>query len=199
MSTNIDQAINKTKRILSDAVSRARDNNRKAAVRALNATMIDMTEKFKPEFRKKIDEFYDSYSPLYYDRRGQMGNILQIEKAESGEDFIHIVIDYDADYIQTRTGGDALLDSVFGEGYHGGAYGTDRHGSTVSTRHYRKPYLPNDPKKSWRFWSYEAVRTESPYENWLKWLHEYASGGELQKVFDTHYQNEKSKMPKILG
>ena len=93
-----------------------------------------------------------------------------------------------------RNGG-SLFEKVFMQGWHGGAAGTDRHGISVGSPHYRVP------PGLWSRWGRPAVKTMSPAKLFATQYSSADSGvlqREFNRILDTHVQKAKDKINRLL-
>ena len=147
--------------------------------------------KIKEIFDQAVDEFYDSYSPQYYDRNRSLYNILDIQEDEYGmaateaAGYTDLFNEDNMTKVTKARDGSSLYDLVFMQGWHGGATGTDRNGMSVSSPHYRTPY-PGDSslKKGYIRWGRQAARSTAPAKVFSR-RYEAADSGELQQIFDS--------------
>lgn len=167
--------------------------------KALELAAGDIIKTFEFEFSQQVREFYDEYNPKYYTRRYGLYDVMKIEEGASGSGKKSYTLSYNADSIPTRDGGDALFETVFLEGYHGGAYSRkpDIFMNTVGTPHYRGP-LPTKGTSSWIWWTNAAVQTESPMDKWQKRLTELSKSDRFAKTFNSYMSDMLSERLKNL-
>lgn len=172
---------------------------RESADKAVELAANDIIKTFDFEFSQKVREFYDEYNPKFYTRRYGLYDVMEIKEGESKNGKKTYSLVYNADSIPTRNGGDALLDTVFMEGYHGGAYSRkpDIFMNTVGTPHYRGP-LPTKGVSSWIWWTNAAVQTEAPIDKWHERLTEISNSDRFQKTFTSYFSELISKRLKNL-
>lgn len=153
-------------------------------------------------FNDAVDSFYQSYSPSFYGRRNSLYDMLQLHTDDSGMVISGLVEANDAaDYRglfdetmpMSRSGG-SLFDTVFVEGWHGGAKSINAAAAATWGAHpspgvpyYRRGGIVIG-KNGKRFyhkygkWGRQAVRTESPYQKISTDLSS-AERGELYEMF----------------
>ena len=160
-------------------------------------------------FNNAVDIFYSSYKPKYYSRQHSLYDVLSLETDEHGmvvaqePDYFNIL---DPSQIQPdRNGGSSLFQTVFIEGYHGGAKGISGSKSDVWGEHpdpgvpyYRRPgkVKYHDGTRKWhRYgkWGRRAVRTTAPYTLFADALRA-AKSGEIYETFDSivHKHNDEA-------
>lgn len=103
-----------------------------------------------------ISAWYAQYDPHKYRRSMSLKKAFKITR-----DGIDVSIDYDPSYLNDynhHQDNDIIFNNAFVSGYHGGSMGTDKNGMSVSTPHWRKPFL------SYRRWGNEAPKSFSPQE-----------------------------------
>lgn len=159
-------------------------------------------------FRGAVGTFYDAYTPKYYkDRKFGLYEILDLKTDDAG-----MVISNDPGYLDMfdpakmhpdRSGGDSLFQTVFMEGYHGGAKNIsgsklDVWGShpNPGTPYYRRPgkvTYSNGIKKWHRYgrWGPAAIRTTAPYTMFAENL-KVAEAGEIYDKFKEISDNHNS-------
>lgn len=153
---------------------------------AVSKAVEEMVSEIRPKFDEVVDTFYGSYSPRYYERRETMYDILELEAHFTGSQ-AQLTLDYNGDDMTFRNGEPGLMELTFGEGYHGGASGTDRNGTMVTSPHYRQPpYL-------WSEWGRPAEYSDPPYDAFIDWLTEYWEGPTFQKLFERYCASEFEK------
>ena len=158
-----------------------------AADIALEKAIKEFMEPIRENFDKYVDDFYNSYSPRVYQRRFSMHEIYKPEINKLGEKKLELVINYEDGEMTFRGGGTGLLELTFGQGFHGGAAGTDHNGTTVSYPFTRAPV------DRWWQWNHAAMKSDSPYEQFQEWFDSYWSGGGFQGIFEKHFNNEFEK------
>ena len=125
-------------------------------------------------FRESVEAFYNSYSPSYYDRRGSLYGMVELE---SGEDYFKM--DYNDDLPTDRSGG-SLYEIVFKEGWHGGAYSGPNH-PNPGTPYYR---APRDRYYTWMLNNGRAAKADiSPLDDINQRVKVYEQE-EMQNVFN---------------
>lgn len=146
--------------------------------------MVD--EKLRQSYKETIAHFYASYSPQFYHRSRSLYQLLETEIDDESMSIQFNPANM-TPYRNGYSGEDGLYDLVFRHGWHGGARSGDytssyRPGSEDSgysvaftphpnpgTPHYRRPY------PYYGQWGAEAVKSESPLENFKLKVAEYES------------------------
>lgn len=148
-------------------------------------------------FRSSMGLFYDAYQPQMYKREYSLYNLLQLPTDERG------LVDYNdtMDLINRenvhldRHGGDSLFETVFMEGWHGGAKHIDPGKASVWGEHpnpgsayYRTKGMvtyPGATQAKWhRYgkWGKQAFRSKAPYTMFDEALND-AEQGEIAAAF----------------
>lgn len=101
------------------------------------------------------EDFYASYTPQFYKRRGSLYNLLVINLEDSGETFEGHFNESAITFRNGYGGEDGLYDQVFRRGWHGGAGSIDASKEAKMGAHpspgypyWRTPYSPPDSKKT---------------------------------------------------
>ena len=184
-NTTISSLINELRHIEGDFVKNVSECAESAALPALMKTMTEFYKPVPDKFRDFVDDFYNSYSPVYYkDRRLSMYNILDIEIKAKGPHTVSAKPVYKDEAMTFRDGSTGLIELTFTEGYHGGASGTSSSGTTVTSPYYKYPI------NRWTHWSRPAVQTDSPFERFEDWLDEYYDSPKLQTLINNYYDKE---------
>ena len=125
-------------------------------------------------FHEAVQEFYDAYSPEYYDRAYGLNELLDVHKGPNGSVEYDTVEDLiDSSNMHTDRNGGSLYEKVFVRGWHGGAERGPGH-PAPGVPYYRAPY------SIYAHWSRPAVRTEPPLEIFRKSVESAESGDILQ-------------------
>lgn len=128
--------------------------------------------KLRDAFNKAVKDWYDSYTPHEYERRGSLYNIFEINPED--EDGSNLDL-FEDSAVMGRSGDKGtpnLYEHVFEQGWHGGAYG-DGYG----TPRYRYP------TPWYTHWGKDAIRTESALNRYLK-----AREEEIMPALNVEYQ-----------
>lgn len=157
-------------------------------------------EEISNMFKSSVEAFYSSYTPEYYTRRTRgmshvsMDDVLSMKEDKDGT----IILDgpeymslYDRSKMgKTRKGGDTLFDTVFVEGWHGGAKGSP---SDPEKPHYRAPGFDKKLKVHHRFgrWGKLAFQSESVQEAMSRELSLAESGAFYQQLETIAKENDK--------
>lgn len=144
-------------------------------------------ERIREIFNDAVTSFYDSYQPSMYVRQGdtssKTGGLYSVLDMKTDSDgwVISSAPDYDELYNPdkmhaNRSGGNNLYQTVFVEGYHGGASSISGSKSAIwgshpspGTPYYRAPgwvKYPGESKKKWHKygkWGRRSVHSLSPY------------------------------------
>lgn len=144
-----------------------------------------LSTNYKSMFNKAVRDFYHDYSPSLYKRNYSLYDLLQIEYG-SDDVGMYMRTWYESDNITTyrkqSEGKDGLFNTVFLEGWHGGAKSGPGH-PDIGTPYWRypKPYY-----STW--FSKKAERAPvSPYDAFIEEKKKYkASYGSktFQSIFD---------------
>lgn len=127
----------------------------------------ELKRTFKDSFESAVNSFYEDYIPEYYHRNRSLYNIFEADSLIS-EDSVSILLSLDDSNMTHDRRGNSLYDTVFVEGWHGGAKSGDvthMGGKTYSTPH-PKPGVPfwRTPYPYYSRWGKQAVRSkDSPY------------------------------------
>ena len=168
---------------LTDYIEDIMSDNKKRFEEAVKKTKREFfpleVKKVEELYRQVADDFYSDYSERkFYKPRGSLKNLFNIKT-----DYENLYMDFDPTKIPSRTGyvgEDGLYNTVFREGWHGGA---NHEGKML----YRKP-VPY-----YRYWGREAVRTSiSPLDDFDKRWDKYQETefvDDLNRIFDKHFKN----------
>ena len=132
-----------------------------AAAKRASKRYVDYDIQRRKDIMEKVAEgFYKGYSPKYYARRGSLYNLMRVTRLGDDE----WEIDFDPSKMTYRNGSggeNGLYNTVFRNGYHGGA-----------------PSGPGHPKNGvpmWRYpyptyvnWGKAATQSASPLSEFLK-------------------------------
>lgn len=179
------------------------DKENKLAYKEFGEIQKEIIERI---YRESVDTFYESYDPERYRRTKSLYNVLDIKlDADTGM----VISDdptyedlYDESKMVTGRGGQSLYQTVFVQGYHGGAasisgakadvWGT--HPST-GTPYYRRggwvKYPGTTGRKFHRYgkWGRQAVKTKSIYQMMIEDLGSAEAGeifSEFKQCMDGH-------------
>lgn len=138
-----------------------------------------LSTKIRNMFEITIIHFYSSYSPKFYKRRDSLFNLLKIDY---GNDYFEG--EFIPEKIISRTGykaEDGLYDTVFRQGWHGGA----KHNGSY---YWRKP----DP--CYNRWGRQAIKAQfSPLQIFNALLDDYKAK-EIQEDWNKLYNKNISKI-----
>ena len=165
---------------IEEATKQLREHNQRIIEETAKDFFKLMDGKLRNIFETVITQFYSSYTPLYYKRRGSRGSLYKLLQTSYSD--IHWEGEFDPGEIVSRTGYNAengLYDVIFRQGWHGGA----KHNGSY---YWRKP-IP-----IWTRWGREAEKaTIAPLAMFQSLVKEYREK-ELQKDWDKLYKiNEK--------
>lgn len=193
---DIDTAVNGIRDNLHRLADRVLQELNRETSEAMDAAYREFGEwqeqRIEQIFRSAVDRFYASYTPESYSRSGSLYDVFSPDRNDTGM----IILNppgYDELY-DTSGMREDLFQTVFKEGYHGGAKTIASGKADVWGAHpspgiayYRKPgwvKYPNMDKKRWhRYgkWGRPAVQTKSAYRMVAEDL-QRIEGGEM---FDT--------------
>ena len=151
-----------------------------AATRLATSYWISRTKYRLYDFlNEAANQFYDSYDPKFYSRRGTLYNILFVDT--DGETF---EAEFREDVMTYSNGGgggdeDDLYDLVFRRGYHGGAETGPNHPDD-GTPYWRTPY------KKYTRWGGMASSSQSP-KYYFDSLLDNFNAEESEKIFKDEY------------
>lgn len=149
---------------------------KKESERAYEEFGAYQTKAISELFHEAVQEFYDAYTPGYYQRQYGLNNVLDIHTDDKGMavyDTVEDLLDPSGMH-GDRSGGD-LYEKVFVRGWHGGAESGPDH-PAPGVPYYRKP------DGLWFQWSRPAERSEAPIDIFRRTLSQ-AEGGEIYKNF----------------
>ena len=159
-------------------------------------------KKIREIYKSVITDFYRDYTPRFYDRRGSLYNLIQ---TKCGDDYLQVGFNPSKiSYRNGYSGEDGLYETVFRQGWHGGAI---VHGSMLypigkyedgKPRAYDgtykdgvyKPYEDEDYKYSWIVANKAAI---SPLEDFKKRLDAYQES-EYQQDYEEIWNKYKSNI-----
>ena len=165
-------------------------------------------KKIREIYKSVITDFYKDYTPRFYDRRDG-GSLYQLIQTKCGDDYLQI--GFNPSRISYRNGyasEDGLYETVFRQGWHGGAMvqgsmlypiGKYENGKPrVYDGTYKdgvyKPYDDEDYKYSWTIANKAAI---SPLEDFKKKLNAYQESEyqqDYEKIWNKHKSNIKIDM-----
>jgi len=169
MAFNADDYINKMKERAQEIADQVLECMNEATQRASDRYIELVDERIQECFRDAVAAFYDNYQPKYYDRNESLYDILDTEL--TGESYwISFHPENMTPYRTGYTGEDGLYQTVFKEGWHGGAaYGEDHPSPGVP--HWRTP------EGIYRYWGRRAAKAaDSPFDDFKYRLQDYADG-----------------------
>lgn len=134
----------------------------KAINAAIPLVIKEVTADIEKIYQEKVvDEFYDGYDPMFYHRRRSLESLMEISSMGSGQNSVLKLSFNPSAMTLTHVGpnksysDDTLYNTVFKEGFHGGA----SIGGTGRGYRYRTPY----PFYS-RWGSYAKMEDKSPFD-----------------------------------
>lgn len=155
---------------ITDQIESLRKSFKSAYKQAYKLSIVELAqlikEKYERMYEETVDDFYGSYSPIYYDRTWSLYDMLDIEADDR-----HMRIEFDTDVLPHPS----LDDTLFVGGYHGGA--SHNGGIYWRTPH---PYYTR--------WGRPAYRTSSPYYDIDNKMTEYESS-EMESDFAMILEN----------
>lgn len=147
---------------------------RKKLEEAARQSVLELSEviesKYTDMYNETVEDFYGSYSPLFYDRTWSLYNILKIDYNEH-----RMLIDFDTDQLQHSS----LDNTVFLLGYHGGAM-------------HNGGYYWRTPHPYYTRWGRMAERTNSPYYDIEEKMREYESSeiyDDFEEIFSRNFNS----------
>ena len=180
---------------------------KKAVSKAQEKTFEEYFEvadtKIRDIYKKTIIDFYQDYTPpRFYDRRGSLFNLIQTKR---GSDYLSIWFDPSKiSYRNGYAGEDGLYETVFRQGWHGGAMvrgsmlypigkyedGKPRAYDGTYKDGYYKPYEDENYKYSWTVANKAAI---SPLDDFKKRLDKYQKT-EYQEDYEKIWNKNKSNI-----
>ena len=159
------------------------------ALKETKKEFLPMSEKkIKNIYHSVIEDFYSGYNRHFYTPRGSLYNLLE---CKSDDEYIYI--SFNPSKIASRTGysgEDGLYQSVFREGWHGGAkFGEGAYYP------WRKPPTPYDGAiKPWENlrpfgWGSAIKSSISPLQDFINRFNEYQDGefeSDFRKIWDKY-------------
>lgn len=135
--------------------------------------------------RQIITDFYSSYEPHLYRRKGSLKNVFKVTMTKD-----HVLTyEFDASFMTEghRVENEYIYDIAFIKGWHGGAPKTDYQWSPVDsqTLYYRAP-APGHGEKAYTRWGRVAERTDSPRDRMVEEMNESIEKNinDMQKQLD---------------
>lgn len=153
--------------------------NKKTLEKTFPKFVKEIDKEVKNRYELSVDKFYQSYSPLYYHRRGSLYDLLVTNydklKLEYSWEFDPNKILYTGSNSASYSHGeDGLYSTVFRGGYHGGAY----HNGSF---YWRTPY------PYFTHWGQPAAYEQiSILEDFQNRIHKYETG-KMKKDFKRIY------------
>lgn len=153
-----------------------------------------VSEIMMPEIKEDLDKiiknhimiFYDQYPPIYYRRKRGLLDSYKITYDQSV-----LTMDFDSDFIPNHYNNVStgyIFDTVFMEGYHGGAKNGPNHPSP-KVPYWRTPSPFSQAAKSgipaYSLWGRPAIQTESPNKLVDKGIKEYSDSEDLSIIVST--------------
>lgn len=161
-------------------------NNADALADDINQQLFDVYEKdLHRLIKKSITDFYKSYSPRYYKRKYSLKNMYEIKRNKKS-----MSVNFGDSYTNKthRVSNDYIYETVFKEGWHGGAKSIASEKSKLwgghpdpGTPYWRKPPKP---------WEDEYGNEHPPYTEWGAMASSSLSPWErINRVFDMYISN----------
>lgn len=157
--------------------------------------------KIREIFRQAVQDFYDDYTPQFYNRTGGLFDILDVHfNADGFVGYENIEDLYNKGKLHTDRNGGDLFKKVFEYGYHGGAASGDFH-PNPGIPYYRKPPEGNSAGiRPWVRWGRAAERTSPSPDEVFKRDLAMAEGGEIfekfKEICDEHAARSALKINK---
>lgn len=190
------------KSYMSKLQTKAKEAVKDAQKKAFSEYFEVADKKIREIYKSVITDFYRDYTPRFYDRRGSLYNLIQ---TKHGDDYLQIGFNPSKiAYRNGYAGEDGLYETVFRQGWHGGAM---VHGSMLypigkyedgKPRAYDgtykdgvyKPYEDEDYKYSWTVANKAAI---SPLDDFKKRLDVYQES-EYQQDYEEIWNKYKSNI-----
>lgn len=175
---------------LEDLKAKAKQELQKALANTMRDYFALAEDRVKTIFNETVQDFYGSYTPMYYDRNESLYDIL-----ETSADDTSLSIGFDpgkmTSFRSGYSGEDGLYDQVFRRGWHGGAGSGEGHPAPG------KPYW-RTPIPQFYNWGDEApVAAVSPLEDFKRRLADYEDSqmqSDFNKIWAIHYNNINLEM-----
>lgn len=164
--------------IINSIINRA--NN--ALKDAYKEALPKIEKNVKKQWKSAINEFYNSYNPIYYSRSYSLYNLLSTRITS---DNIYISTDSNNLNGSYRVDDDYIYDIIYKEGWHGGATdGIDSFG-----KYHPKPGIPywRTPTPIYSHWGNQSIKTVSPFDLFNKKL-ESIREESIKTIIDSFYK-----------
>ena len=138
-----------------------------------------------------ITQWYDTYDPIVYDRRGSLYKMYEIKIRNN-----KLIVDIDGEKFSGLSR--YLYELTFVEGYHGGAK-KGKTGIDGYMEDHPSPGIPywKTPIPQFYFWGRPALRSFSPYYRIMSQLKKEMS--EIDKERQVEYDKYVNKIKKIIS
>lgn len=108
----------------------------------------EVESRYKQMFMRSVRAFYSGYTPVHYERNESLYNLLATEVYDD-ENYTYLRRDYLFDEMTTYRSGssgtygetETLFQTVFEEGWHGGAMHGPGHPEPYNAAYWRQPYM----------------------------------------------------------
>lgn len=135
--------------------------------------MSQIQKEYEKQFRIEADniikQWYAGYSARkYYNPTGSLYSIYDIEIVDYNT-YFRMGPEYMHEFKHNQDNEIIYNNAVIG-GYHGGSWGEDYHGDSVTLPHYRVPYETKNKKGQFRWWGDVAWQTPVNLEEVLSEL-----------------------------
>lgn len=163
---NIDDVLNNIVKEVENKINTRRKEASKKIYKEFGEYQKKEIEKL---FKITIDDFYNNYDPIEYDRTGGLYNLLDIRTDADG----YVVVGdnklsniYNPSQMHAnRSGGDNLYKTVFEEGWHGGSKGINAEDAKLWGEH-PNPGIPHYRTWGWGRYSVDGPRTFCRFGAW---------------------------------
>lgn len=141
-------------------------------------------EDVKECWKTAIDEYYASYKPKYYERKGKESNLYNMLDTEITDKKVKIYAKSEK-LGEHRVENDYIFYYMFLHGYHGGAVHNDG-------LYWRAGYhLNKDGKDAYEHWGKRAYQSDSPSDRFQNLLDGMGNriGNDVSNIFYKHWSN----------
>lgn len=158
-------------------------------------------KKIRGIYKNTITDFYKDYYPHFYDRRGSLYDLIQ---TKHGADYLSISFDSSRiSYRNGYSGEDGLYNTVFRQGWHGGAMihssmlypvGKYENGKPRAYDGTYKPYEDENYKYSWIVANRAAISPLNDFKNRLNEYQKDEYQKDYEKIWNKNKQNIRIEM-----
>lgn len=175
---------------------KARDEANKAISKSYKELFVEVEKDVKEIFHSVIKNFYEDYTPQFYERNESLYDLLQTDRTDNS-----LQIWFDPTKMTTfrgdssdgagYSGEDGLYDQVFRKGWHGGAGSISKEKEEMwgAHPHPGTPYW-RTPEPHYTYWGRPAkVSEKSPLDDMRERIFDYSNTVELTKWNDILQKN----------